>query len=130
VFADIVRIAVRGRTVDEWKQRPEQPDKEHRDMKVEGLSHDDVYRRNALAAMLRPHQIEFRDHSSLSNSRVLSLGRSFFDLAKIYLALPFSIHYQRKVIGVVQSCIRMSGRRGATRTTGPFLLHVSDALSW
>ncbi|XZE35653.1 hypothetical protein SH501x_001156 [Pirellulaceae bacterium SH501] len=75
---------------------------EHRDMKVDGLSYEDDYRGNALAAMLRPNQIEFRFHSSFSSSRVLTIGTSFFKLAKEHLKSPFSIHYQGTVIGVLQ----------------------------
>lgn len=75
---------------------------EHRDMKVDGLSYEDDYNGNALAAMLRPNQIEFRFHLSFSNSRVLAIGSSFFELAKQYLSSPFTIYYQGKNIGVIQ----------------------------
>lgn len=43
---------------------------QHRDMKVEGISYEDNYAGNALAAMLRPSEIEVRFHQAFDDREV------------------------------------------------------------
>ncbi len=54
---------------------------EHRDQKAPGISYEDGYQGNALAAMLAPGKIEIRGHKDFSNSRV-------FDVVSLLLARP------------------------------------------
>jgi hypothetical protein len=46
---------------------------EHRDQKAPGISYEDGYQGNALAAMLAPGRIEIRGHKSFSDSRVAGI---------------------------------------------------------
>ena len=43
---------------------------EHRDNKCDGISYEDDYRGNALAAMITPGRIEIRFHAEFSDARV------------------------------------------------------------
>lgn len=43
---------------------------QHRDMKVYGLSYEDDYKGNALAAMLSPNRVEIRYHAGFTDIRV------------------------------------------------------------
>ena len=46
---------------------------EHRDQKSDGISYEDDYRGNALAAILTPGKIDIRWHKSFSDSRVAEI---------------------------------------------------------
>lgn len=43
---------------------------EHRDQKLEGISYEDDYRGNAMAAMLAPRRIEVRYHAGFTAQQV------------------------------------------------------------
>ncbi len=48
-------------------------DREHRDMKATGISYEDDYRGDALAAMLSPGRIEVRYHERFTDDEVARL---------------------------------------------------------
>lgn len=54
---------------------------EHRDQKGSGISYEDGYQGNALAAMLAPRKIEIRGQEGFSDSRVA-------DIVSLLLARP------------------------------------------
>jgi hypothetical protein len=58
---------------------------EHRDQKAPGISYEDGYQGNALAAMLAPGRIEIRGHQGFSDSRVA-------DIVSLLLARPELAH--------------------------------------
>lgn len=46
---------------------------QHRDTKVEGISYDDDYMGNAVAAMVKPGRLEVRFHKAFSDQRIKSI---------------------------------------------------------
>lgn len=58
---------------------------EHRDQKAPGVSYEDGYQGNALAAMLAPGRIEIRGHQGFSDSRVA-------DMVSLLLTQPELVH--------------------------------------
>lgn len=60
--------------------------REHREMKADGISYEDNYKGNALAAMLAPGRLEIRYHQDFSDAevaRIVGLLLSHPDLASL-----------------------------------------------
>lgn len=66
---------------------------EHRDQKAAGISYEDDYRGNSLAAMLSPGRIEVRRHRDFAPERVAILVRSLLDLPELNLLQSAAIMY-------------------------------------
>jgi len=71
---------------------------EHRDAKQPGLSYDDDYGGNALAAMVKPNRIEFRFHRAFSDQRVRNLATRIISHPDIAFASNFTVTYQGKTL--------------------------------
>lgn len=56
---------------------------QHRDHKAEGISYEDDYKGNALAAMLAPGRIEVRYHSGYSDAEVTRILRNLVALPQL-----------------------------------------------
>jgi len=73
---------------------------QHRDMKVEGISYEDDYRGNALAAMVGGGKIEIRYHRDFSDRDVgRILGQLMADPSLIAVA-DWKITYQGRPVQV------------------------------
>ncbi len=71
---------------------------EHRDVKVAGLSYEDDYQGNALAAILKPGRIEFRFHAEFSDARVVAIAQLVFRELKDLLGANLLVTYQGRTI--------------------------------
>lgn len=71
---------------------------QHRDMKLDGVSYEDDYNGNALAAMIMPCKIEVRYHARFKAPQVAALLNRFLGGAGL---LPFpglTLTYQGKAV--------------------------------
>src|SRR5262249_24681097 len=56
---------------------------QHRDTKAEGISYEDDYRGNALAAMISPGQIEVRYHSAFTDRDVVRVLQALMEMPEL-----------------------------------------------
>ena len=68
--------------------------KQHRDAKVEGISYEDNYVGNALAAMLRSDAIEIRFHQSFGDAAVANIVRKLVALPELSKFALARVTYQ------------------------------------
>jgi hypothetical protein len=72
--------------------------KQHSDMKAEGISYEDNYKGNALAAMLAPGKIEIRFHKAFSDERVAAVVRELFSMPELAGMRGWVVTYQGRVL--------------------------------
>ena len=73
---------------------------EHRTVKPDGLSYEDDYKGNALAAIITNGRIEIRNHRDFSVARVQVIMKSLFECAEMECLRKFSVQYHGKDISV------------------------------
>lgn len=71
---------------------------QHRDIKSHGLSYEDDYTGNALAATVTPRRIDFRRHLAFSTDRVKQIVATMLELPEFGFASKFQITYQGEVL--------------------------------
>jgi hypothetical protein len=71
---------------------------EHRDSAQPGIVYADESRGNALAAMVKPNLIEFRQHRDFSDQRVLNILGRILELQEFAFARNFAVTYQARVL--------------------------------
>ena len=76
-------------------------EREHRDQKAEGISYEDDYAGNALAAMLSPGRIEVRYHRDFSDREVAEIMALLLAEARLALMAGWEVTYQGRVLRVV-----------------------------
>lgn len=69
-------------------------DREHRTQKVAGISYEDDYQGNALAAMLAPGRIEVRFHKTFSDGRVAAILRAHLEDDRLSFMRDWRMTYQ------------------------------------
>jgi hypothetical protein len=67
---------------------------QHRDIKREGLSYEDDYQGNALAATLTKRVIDVRFHSEFSDETVTRIFESLLNQTQMEWARNFRVRYQ------------------------------------
>lgn len=73
---------------------------EHRDMKGDGISYEDNYKGNALAAMIAAHGLEVRLHKAFSASRVERIISELLSRAEMKFASAWSATYQGQQLDI------------------------------
>lgn len=73
---------------------------QHREMKFEGISYEDNYRGNALAAMLRPGQIEVRFHQDFSDRAVAEILTELLADSAFAALGPLAATYQGRTLTI------------------------------
>jgi len=71
---------------------------EHRDMKADGISYEDDYRGNALAAMLGPGKIEVRWHRDYPDRKVAQIVRQILAHPELAFMADWRVTYQGRAI--------------------------------
>ena len=71
---------------------------QHRDIKREGVSYEDDYRGNALAATITPGTIDVRFHKEYADALVKSLFDQLLTLSEMSWAAGFTVRYQGRVL--------------------------------
>ena len=71
---------------------------QHRDMKVEGLSYEDDYLGNAMAAVIKPGKIEIRFHEHFTDEAVRIIFQSVLKDPEMIWARGFRVTYQGRNI--------------------------------
>ena len=71
---------------------------EHRDQKAAGLSYEDDYKGNALAAMLGPGKIEVRYHKRFSDQRVAAVLRALKSFPDLDWIGHCKVQYQGRIL--------------------------------
>ena len=67
---------------------------QHRDAKREGLSYEDDYRGNALAATITPGMIDLRFHSGFTDEVVAEIFSTLLHLPEMRWAASYTVRYQ------------------------------------
>lgn len=67
---------------------------QHRDVKREGVSYEDDYRGNAMAAVVKPNKIEVRFHSHYSDETVKRIFSELLRLPELEWASGSTVEYQ------------------------------------
>lgn len=67
---------------------------QHRSQKVEGISYEDNYKGNALAAMLTPGKVEIRYHKDFSDERVATIMRALLAQPALSFMREWQVTYQ------------------------------------
>ncbi|MFI4917263.1 MAG: hypothetical protein ACIAS6_12255 [Phycisphaerales bacterium JB060] len=67
-------------------------------MKAEGISYEDNYRGNAMAAMLKPDAIEVRYHRDFGDDDVARIIRTLFESTSLSIMSHASVTYQGRSI--------------------------------
>lgn len=73
---------------------------QHRDRKTQGISYEDNYAGNALAAMLSPGRIEIRFHQAFSDQRVCGIIGSLLARPELSFMKSWRITYQGRQISL------------------------------
>jgi hypothetical protein len=71
---------------------------QHRDIKRDGVSYEDDYRGNALAATITPGMIDVRFHKEYADALVKSLFDQLLALPEMQWAAGFMVRYQGRVL--------------------------------
>lgn len=71
---------------------------QHRDVKQEGVSYEDDYRGNALAATITPGTIDVRFHERFSDDAVRAIFRSLLVLPDLDWASGYQVRYQGRLL--------------------------------
>lgn len=72
---------------------------QHRDIKREGVSYEDDYRGNALAATITRGMIDVRFHKDYADALVKALFDQLLALPGMKWAQGFTVRYQGRVLG-------------------------------
>lgn len=75
--------------------------RQHREMKAEGISYEDDYKGNALAAMLRPDAIEIRFHNGYKDADVARIVAALLALPEFASMQAARVTYQGRVLKVI-----------------------------
>jgi hypothetical protein len=73
---------------------------EHRDATQAGLCYKDDSLGNALAATIKPRQIDIRFHRNFSDERVVSIIQQLFGLPEMKLLIGFEVNYQGRELAI------------------------------
>ena len=73
---------------------------QHCDQKAEGISYEDNYKGNALAAMLAPGKIEIRYHQQFSDNRVAGIVASLMEQPRLSFMKGWQVTYQGRALSV------------------------------
>ena len=73
---------------------------QHCDQKAEGISYEDNYKGNALAAMLAPGKIEIRYHQQFSDNRVASIMALLMEQPRLSFMKGWQVTYQGRTLSV------------------------------
>ena len=71
---------------------------QHRDVKREGVSYEDDYRGNAMAATITPGKIDIRFHQNYSDDSVRTIFEELLRLPDMNWASGFTIRYQGRTL--------------------------------
>jgi hypothetical protein len=71
---------------------------QHRDVKRDGVSYEDDYRGNALAATVTPGRIDIRFHQGFNDEQVGSICRNLLSCPDMAWASSFSVCYQGRLL--------------------------------
>jgi hypothetical protein len=71
---------------------------QHRDVKREGVSYEDDYRGNAMAATLTPGMIDVRFHQAFTDGAVREIFDRLLGLPAMEWARGFTVRYQGRVL--------------------------------
>ncbi len=71
---------------------------QHRDIKREGVSYQDDYSGNAMAATITNGQIDIRFHKNYADDRVEFIFKTLLELPDMNWAEGFSIRYQGRTL--------------------------------
>jgi hypothetical protein len=71
-------------------------DSQHRDSKAEGISYEENYKGNALAAMLAPGRIEVRFHAAYTPDEVAGFLAGAFSTPELAELRAWSVTYKGK----------------------------------
>ncbi len=71
---------------------------QHRDVKREGVSYEDDYRGNAMAATLTPGMIDVRFHKDYADPVVKAIFDELLGLPEMKWAAGFAVRYQGRVL--------------------------------
>ncbi len=72
--------------------------RQHRDEKAEGISYEDDYRGDALAALLSPGRIEIRYHRDFSDERVRAIVLSLMAEPDLAFTRNWQVTYQGRTL--------------------------------
>lgn len=75
--------------------------RQHRDMKHAGISYEDDYKGNALAAMLAPGKIEIRFEESYSDSWVTTIVKTLLSSPELSFMAGWQVTYQGRTLIVL-----------------------------
>jgi len=71
---------------------------QHRDIKRDGVSYEDDYRGNAMAATITPGRIDIRFHRAYSDDSVRLIFQKILSLPELNWASEFLVLYQGRLI--------------------------------
>ncbi|WP_265594444.1 hypothetical protein [Haloferula sp. BvORR071] len=71
---------------------------QHRDVKRDGVSYEDDYRGNALAATITPGMIDVRFHQGYADPLVKALFDQLLALPEMKWAAGFTVRYQGRIL--------------------------------
>lgn len=71
---------------------------QHRDMKRDGVSYEDDYRGNAMAATITPGKIDIRFHKAYPDDAVRSIFAALLKLPELQWAAGFTVRYQGRTL--------------------------------
>lgn len=74
--------------------------RQHREMKAEGISYEDDYRGNALAAMLRRDAIEIRFHREYDDKAVARIVSQLLTMPELACLKNARVTYQGRLITI------------------------------
>ena len=96
-----VQLARNGNDTVIWDRNPERcavMNEEHRNQKLPGISYEDDYRGNALAAIISPKSIEVRYHRSFSDDLVKTIVTALLREPKPRQLSDRTVSYQGRPI--------------------------------
>ena len=71
---------------------------QHRDVKRDGVSYEDDYKGNAMAATITPGQIDVRFHQAYTDEAVKTIFTRLLDLPEMSWAKSFRLRYQGRTL--------------------------------
>lgn len=71
---------------------------QHRDVKVAGVSYEDDYRGNALAATVSPRKIDIRFHKAYDDTRVQRIFSQILASPEVALLARYTVRYQGRTV--------------------------------
>ena len=74
--------------------------RQHREMKLEGISYEDEYRGNALAAMVRRDAIEIRFHRTYDDRAIARIVSSLVKMPELACLATAQVTYQGRPVTI------------------------------